>query len=242
MLTRSGTWRRGAAALEFAVIAPVAVAMLMSVYDISRALIAWQQTCSAAEGVVQAAFKLSVVTDPTVTALSSTQMQSAMSTIYAAMPGLNLGNGTGSFPGAYSVTLSSIVFVPLCAASSGCATQTPYTLWSTSLSEGGTKLLTSVARSCGALTSVASLSNSSTRLTQMLNPILVSGGTSMTLVPQLVADVQYTYTPLFSLFVGTVTFWATAALPAPINGTVQEVTYNTTAPAGSVTTCTLPSS
>ncbi len=244
-LTRPGTLqaaRGGTAAVEFALIAPVMAAMLLAVIDISRALIAWQQTSSAAEGIVQAAAKLSLVNDSTATTLTSTQMQSAMTTIYAAMPGLALGNGTGSFTGSFSVTLSSIVYLPLCATSSGCSSQTPYTLWSTSLSEGGSQLLTSVQRSCGALSSVASLANSSTRLSQMLNPILAGASASMALVPQLVADVQYSYTPYFSVFFSKVTFWATATLPAPINGTEQEVTYNTTAPAGSVVACTLPSS
>jgi Flp pilus assembly pilin Flp len=229
--------RRGTAALEFALIAPVLLVMMVGVVRYAGALILWEQAGAAAAAVVQAAARLSVASNPSATALTATQMQNAMSAIYAEIPLLNLGSGTSFLIGSYSVTLSSVVYLPLCATTSGCAAQTPYVLWSTQLSEGGSLLITSsTERQCGALVSVTTLSNDGSRLAQMLNPTTASGSTSMTLVPQLVADVHINFET------SAYQFWATAALPAPINGTEQEVTFTSTAPTGNVLTCTLPTS
>ncbi len=233
--------RSGTAGLEFALIAPVVVAIILGVVDMARATTIWAQTSSAALAVALAAQSLSLTSDPTQTTLTATQMQNAMTTIYAVIPGLIPGNGSST--GAYSVTVSGVVFTPTCAASSGCAAQTPYTLWTSSLSKGGSQLITSsVERSCGKLTLVAKLSNSSARLAQMVSPAALSGGTTITQAPQIVADVQYVYTPIFSLFLGTMTFWATAVLPAPIGNVGQTVSFSATAPTGNVVSCTVPSS
>ena len=216
-------------------------------FDLSRALIVWQETYNAAEAIAQSAEKLSVTPGSTLTSLTGSQMQNAMSAVYAQIPGLNLGNGKGTYTGPYSVTLSSIVYLPPCQTTAGCAAQAPYTLWSSYLTEGGTQLMTvptpasPLLRPCGSLIPVSQFPNDSTQLSKMLNPTLVTGGSAMTLSPQVVADVRYVFTPLFPLFLGTVTFWASATVPTPVGGSAQAVTFNNTGAAGSAVSCNLPS-
>jgi hypothetical protein len=158
----------GVAAMEFAVTAPVLVLMIWGVYDVARALVAWEETTRAAEAIAQAAEKMSVTgnTDATtgapILALTSQRMQDAMTTIYAEMPFLGLGNSTGAFRGIFSVTLSGVTYNPPCPASaqgpSSCVMpQIPNVVWSAYLDQGGNQLLTpavtavtNIQRACGA--------------------------------------------------------------------------------------------
>ncbi len=239
--------RRAVAALEFALIAPVTAVLLVGVFDISRAMTAWEETCNAAQAIAQAAEKLSVPANLGQPTLNATQMQNAMSTIYAQMPGLNLGHGGGSLPGLFAVTLSSIEYLPLCQNTSGCAAQTPYTAWSSYFAEGGGQLITktlgsgALLRACGALTAVSNFPNDATQLTKMVDPTKAIGAVPMTLTPQIVADVHYTFTPTFSMFLNPITFWASAVVPTPLGGTNMTTTFDTTPPTGNVVSCPLPS-
>jgi Flp pilus assembly protein TadG len=248
MLTRARSNRRGTAAMEFAMVAPIMVTMVWGVYDVARALVAWEETCRAAEAVAQAAEKMSITNrvypngnskagEP-ISALTATQMQAAMSSIYAQMPWLNLGAGNGSLNGGYSVTLSGVAFTPLCAANSAntCQPQAPNVLWSSYLTEGGAQLLTpakagiSLYRACGPLLPVAQFPNNSTQLLYMIDANLVNNGVqNLNLIPQVVADVQYQFTPTFPLLSGkTFTFWASASFPAPLGGDDQEIVFDKT--------------
>lgn len=240
--------RQAVAALEFALVAPLLVVMFWGVYDFARALIAWEETCAAAQQIAQAAEKLSVTTGSSLTSLTSTQMQDAMTTIYAAMPGLNLGNSSGSMTGAFAVTLSGIAYTPLCSTSSGCQAQTPTTLWSSYLTQGGAQQLNAssvtlpLLRGCGTLKSVATFPDDATQLSVMISPA------SITLTPQVVADVQYVFTfslPMQNWFPflwsspvpGEVTFHASASMPAPHGDNMQEITFNNGGPPGNVESC-----
>jgi Flp pilus assembly protein TadG len=252
MLTRAMAERRSIAAMEFAMIAPVLSFMLFGIWDISRALLIWQQLDAAAQQITEAAEKLSVTAGSSQTMLTATQMQTAMTTIYAVMPQLNLGNGTGSYPGSYAVTLSSVVYLPLCVQADGCTAetvlpQTPYTLWSSYLTQGGAQLnqkptgSNPLLRPCGALTPVAQFPDNASEYTEMVAATMVPGGSAMIETPQVVADIQYVFTPTFPMFVKPLTFWVSANLPAPLGGTDQAITFNATAPLGNVVSCTLPS-
>jgi Flp pilus assembly protein TadG len=252
MLTAALRCRRSIAAMEFAMAAPVLLFMVFGVWDITRALLIWQQLNAAAQQIAQAAEKLAISPGATTTSLTATQMQTAMTTIYAAMPQLNLGTGTGAYPGSFAVTLSSVAYLPLCQPSAGCnaetiMTQTPYTLWSSYLTQGGAQLnqtptvLDPLRRPCSALTSVADYPDNASQFNDMVNPLLVPGATNMILTPQIVADVQYVFTPTFPLFVQPTVFWASANLPTPLGGTDQEFTFDTTPPTGNVVACTVPS-
>jgi len=254
----------GVAAMEFALVAPVMAIMFFGTLDICRAYIAWQEVNQTAEAVVQAAEKLAIVQGATTTQLNATQMQVAMSVIYVEMPGLDYGNGDGLLgTGAFAVTLSEVDFTPLCATTTitgNCTAQTPQTLWSSWLTEGGFELnntspLTTPGpvtapfnRACGPLVPTSQFPNDNTQLLDMITPtaMLAGGATNVTLVPQLVADVRFVFVPTFAVFVSKITFWASATLPAPLGGTSQEVSFNPSAgtsnPAGTleVVTCEAP--
>ncbi len=252
MLRQVRSARRGVAAMEFAMVAPIMVTLVWGVYDVSRALVAWEETCRAAEAVAQAAEKMSVTNkdypkgDPRagspITSLTAAQMQAAMTSIYAQMPLLNLGNNTGSFRGNYSVTLSSVAYLPLCPANNTntCPPQAPWVVWSSYLTEGGGQMLTpanagiSLYRVCGALAPVAQFPNDSTQLLKMIDPTLVNNGVqNLNLIPQVVADVQYVFKPTFPLLGGkTFTFWASASFPAPLGGDDQIIVFNKTGSGG----------
>jgi len=235
-LRKAGS-RRAVAALEFALVAPVAIAMMFGVFDLARACIVWQQTCSAAQAVAEAAEKLSYTAGSSQTQLTSTQMQAAMTTAYAEITGFSLGNGTSSSGSTFTVTLSGVVFSPTCTTSSGCSAQVPYASWSTTLTQTGVSVPTPALRACGALTPVATFPDDSTQLTKMVS----WSQNQIALAPQVVADVRTIYVPIFSILTGPVIFWSSAAVPAPIGGADQAITYNAAAPAGTVQTCAVPS-
>jgi Flp pilus assembly protein TadG len=212
---------RGVATLEFALVAPVAAALALGSVDIARAYVVWAQTCCAASAIAEAA-------------------EAAMSAVYAEIPGLSLGNGTSTTASTFQVTLSGVVYSPTCATSSDCAAQTPYTAWSSYLAQTGVSLTTQPLRACGALASVTSFPDDDTQLTKMVTWSAAAGSGKIPLAPQVVADVRATYVPIFSLFLGTIVFWSSAATPAPLGYTNQTVGFNTTAPTGNVQSCTVP--
>ena len=253
--------RRSVAAMEFALVAPVIATMTLAVFDLARALIVWQQLSDAAEAVAQAAEKLSISvgTGSTATQLTAVQMQDAMTTIYAEIPGLGLGNGVGLYPGQFSVTLSSVTFHPICAAAGGtaggCQPQQPYVDWSTYLTEGGKSLLQPAAgnaaqaltflRKCygsgaggqapnspllvqtsGSSAGQFLLDNAADQLNYMADPTKASSGATMTVTPQVVADVRYQFTPYITLFMKSVWLYASATEPAPYGGLTQAVSIN----------------
>jgi len=242
--------RRAVAGLEFAIVAPVLLLLLWGVYDVARALLAWEETFHAAEAIAQAAEKMSVTkyiyygTSTPVSALSAQQMQDAMTTIYAEIPWLNLGDGTGLFPGHYSVTLSGVSFRPTCQANAtnNCThPQIPTVIWSSNLtlSNGnGTQQQQlylpsqsnaySLDRACGQLQSVAQFTNDSNQLLEMINPNNVSGGVqTINVIPQVVADVQLQFQPSFPLLSRfSYTFWASATFPAPLGNDDQAIVFD----------------
>jgi hypothetical protein len=254
--------RDGVAALEFALVAPVLAIMLLGVYDGSRALVVWQQTENAAQAVAQAAEKLSVTPGVTTTSLTFQQMQNAMTTVFAEMPGLSKGNTKGIYPGLFTVTLSEIVYYPQCKYSvfggnpnanppTGCGfsaanPQIPYTYWSTSLVPAyGGQQTGNVLRKCGALTREYPTWDSipanppPTRLEQMLDPSNF-GNNPIVLSPQIVADVQYQYTPSFLVLLPrhpTITFLASASLSTPFGDNTQIITYTASEGDGKINNC-----
>jgi hypothetical protein len=233
--------RRGIASLEFAFAAPVMLTLSLTCVDAARAYLIWAQVHNAANAIAEAAEKMSVTTNPTTgaitTQLTADQMQQAMTVVYAEIPQLDLGNGGGLFPDAFAVALSSVSYTPLCTSASGCGSQTPYVVWSSYLSTGGPALYQGFDRPCGTLQPVARFRDNNGNINEMPSPVL-AGGTAMTLTPQLVADVVYTFHPFFPLFIGTTQIIASANMPVPIGGLSQVVTFNTTGGTGNVRSCT----
>lgn len=219
---------RSVAAMEFALITPILLTFSLAVYDISRALLVWQQINNAAEAIVEAAEKLSVQSAPTGTAtLTPAQIQQAMSTVYAQMPAIFPSRPTspfsGIFAGPFGVTLSSVEFAPLCSPyaktpcnSGNVPVQYPFTVWSSylTLGTGNSHINLMVPqqndpllRPCSpdgkteVLKAVPQFPNTvPEQFTDMADANLQTGNTRIVLVPQLVADVQYQFVPAFPLF------------------------------------------
>jgi len=232
--------RRAVASLEFALVAPVLLILTLSVIDAARAYLIWAQVHNAANAIAEAAEKMSVTTNPTTgavtTQLTADQMQQAMSVVFAEIPGLNLGNGGGLFPGNIAVVLSSVSYTPLCTAATNCGSQTPFVVWSSYLNVGGPAVYLGYMRPCGTLQSVPRFKDNNGNINEMPSPVL-AGGTAMTLTPQVVADVVYSFQPYFPLFLGNIQIVASATMPAPIGGLNQVVTFNSTGSNGNVRTC-----
>jgi len=240
-ITRLLTATRSVAAMEFAIAAPVICILALATVDAARALLIWEQMHNAANAIGQAAEKLSVTVDPvsgaTVSELTADQMQQAMSLVYAEIPGLNLGQGGGLFPGTFGVALSSVTYTPLCTAAYGCPPQVASLVWTTSLASGGAKLQQSWTRSCLLPpVPVAHMPDSALDLLDIPSPVL-AGGTSMTLAPQLVADVIYHFTPWLPFFPMSGYLYVTATFPAPIGGLNTVVAFNSSGGSTNVTSC-----
>ncbi len=234
--------RRGVAALEFAMVAPLTILVALSVVDGARLLLIRAQIHNAANAIAQAAEKLSAAAalsaGGSTTNLTPDQMQQAMSVIYAEIPGLNLGNGGGLFPGGFAVTLSGVGYSPSCTAAVGCGTQTAAIAWSTALTQGGAQLSSTALRACSAPGSVTRFADDpGTQYGKMINPAQITGGLAVTLPPQIVADVKYSFTPYFPLFFPSTTLIATATMPAPLGNLAQAVTVATSGGTSGVSIC-----
>lgn len=203
--------RSGTPALEFALIAPVMLLILAGTYDVTQIFIAMRQVTSAAQEIVQIATEQAVQPDQTIS-LTTQQAYQAQTAIYAIMPRLKSGADVSQ----YSVTLSAIVLVPTppgCVAGSGC-TYVANTAWSTTLPLG-----IKVRRPCGIVTQVAPTEPAT------ISNLSIWGMTTVTSV--VVADVTYTYQPLFSGFItGPFKFQRTSFLPPRAGTPTDYVKYD----------------
>ena len=225
--------RRCVAALEFAFVAPVLALMTVGTFDLARAFVVWQQLNDAAEAITEAAEKLAIPAGGADTVLNQVQMQAAMSSIYAEIPGLQWGSGTGAFPGAFAVTLSSVQYLPACEQTEKCPPQAPTTVWSAFLNEGGPQLnrdnsVGQLWRACGPLLPVDKFPDNARELSVMVVPQTATG---QPLVPQVVTDVRYEFTPNFPLagFFGiakSFTLWASATLPSPLGSLTRPIAFD----------------
>jgi len=104
-------WRdqKSAAAMEFYFVATVLVIIIIGVFDLSEAMIYYQETYDAAHSIAASASNIAVQAGTGATNLTFNQVQLAESEIWGQIPGLR-----GNFQdGNKSVTISSIVFEPL---------------------------------------------------------------------------------------------------------------------------------
>jgi hypothetical protein len=132
-----------------------------------------------------------------------------------------------------------------------CAAQTLNVLWSSYLTEGGLQLLQPTPanpnvlyRLCGlgALTPVKQFPDDNTQLKKMIYPDKQAGTDPtepLLMPPQVVADVQYTFTPTFPLLGKNVTFtfYASATFPAPLGDDDQYVGFDNSAGGNAVEVC-----
>ncbi len=213
LLRRLAAPRRGIAAIEFALVAPLTLLMIVGVFDISKAVIIWQQVCNTAHAIPVSASTLSEQPDKS-TSLTVAQVQQSLSTIFGEIPWIRNGIETGQT----SATLSAVTFVPQgqCMPSpTQICTYAANVAWSVAY-QGGPNALpqfqTSVTRPCGAplkqIGPTDPIPPGQTNLT-ILRTLLISQP-----APILVADVHYRYTPrFFSFLTGPVDFYETGYWP-----------------------------
>jgi Flp pilus assembly protein TadG len=138
---RSWNDRRGVAALEFALVFPLMIALLFGVYELSEPMIIYQEVYAAAHSIPASASSIAVQADGS-TSLTYAQVQFEASTIFAEIPALRAGQqGQGGLTG---VTISSVVFEPTTAgctpsASNRCS-YTPNVAWSVAYTGGDSGL------------------------------------------------------------------------------------------------------
>jgi Flp pilus assembly protein TadG len=197
----------GVAALEFAIIAPVMVLMVIGVFDITKLMILKQEVYNTAHTVPLSASILAVQTDKT-TSLTPTQASQTMSAIFAEMPGVRSGIDNG----ATFVVMSSVAFLPV---PSTCVTSPTVTCnytaniaWTYSYRPASVPFQF-ILRPCGVTTQVAPAAYVRANFLQSLPTLGITNPD-----PVLVVDVLYRYNPLFfSFFTGTVDLWATGLWP-----------------------------
>lgn len=124
-----GSDRRSSVALEFVLVAPLLIIMMFGVYDLSCALIVYQQVYAAAHSIAASVTNLSVQASGS-TVLSYDQVQEAASEIWGNIPWLR----SGQQDGLKSITISSISFERISTAAN-CDTgtntcYTPVVVWS----------------------------------------------------------------------------------------------------------------
>jgi Flp pilus assembly protein TadG len=225
-------WRgtRSTAGMEFALIAPVMVALFFAVYDISDAMITYQEVFNAARVISASVSSISVQASNSSTKLYYAQVQLEASSIFAQMPELR----SGFHNGIRSITVSSINFETKnsCTPGTNC-TYLPYVVWS--VAYGGPPVATGLTftnalRSCATQTvsgSTATL-NQSSALSQttatgsaagnltVLRTSTLTNETTLAAAPDpiIVVDVHYQYVPVFNVFVKTpVDLWADGYWP-----------------------------
>jgi Flp pilus assembly protein TadG len=129
MLIRFLKERRSVAALEFVLVAPILVGLLFGVYDLSNALIVYEEVYSAAHSMAASITNEAVQANGT-NALTYTQVQQAESILWAEIPSLRSGLQDNA---SKSVTISSIVFEQTNSACNPFMTQcnyVPVVVWS----------------------------------------------------------------------------------------------------------------
>lgn len=232
--------RRAVATIEFALIAPVMIALVFGVFDISKGVILWQQVYNASRNIPVSASNVSVQADKS-TQLTALQAQQAMSTIYAEMPWLRDQIETNPNK---SVTLSSVAFVPIsgCIASPITNCFQAYVTWSASYNGGAgqsSNHFLPIRRPCGILTQK---NPSDPVLPAQLMSTLRTLGISEP-DPILVADVWYQYTPVSLRFIGPVIdfratgYWSVRSVDTTQGATQQYTSYT---PADSNVICVPP--
>jgi Flp pilus assembly protein TadG len=117
--------RRGVAMLEFAIIAPVMVIMATAGFDVTRALVTWQEVETSAEWAAVSAQSLAVNTTAlgAETTLTTQQATVAMTTMYGSMPQVF----SGLWSGKYAIAMSGVQWYYVAGVAK------PFLAWTTTL-------------------------------------------------------------------------------------------------------------
>ena len=205
--------RRGVAALEFALVAPVMIVMMIGVVDIARAMTVQQEVYNSTHSILVSASSLAVQTDKT-TSLTVTQAQQALSSVFAALP----GRRSGALSGVTGVILTSVNFTqsdPNCTPtqSQPCA-YVPNVAWSVAYADppgrnaNNANTFQTATRPCMTLNQTTPTQETPGDLTSVRTKGLTNPD------PMLVVDTHYRYTPLFFNFItGPIDFWSSGYWP-----------------------------
>ena len=234
MLSKLLRQRKAVAAIEFALLAPVMMILVIGVFDVAKGLIVWEEIYGAARNIPVSASSISVQSNKT-TLLTPAQTRQTMSTIYAEVPWIR--DLVEESP-TKSVTLSSIAFVPIAGCQAGPATNcfVPWVAWSTSYAGGNGQAANpfqTVRRPCGVLLQTGP--TTPIQASQLMVTLRTLGISKPD--PILVADVHYQYRPFFLKFVtGPIDFWATGywsvrSIDPTVNQTQQFTQYSPIDPA-----------
>ena len=209
--------RRGIAGMEFALIAPILVTLVIGVVDITDAIITWRHLSIAAEAVAEIATEMSAQPGGS-NLITATQVWQASTAAFGIMPGWK----SGLMATSYAITVSSVVIRPTV---TGCTTACTYVAkvaWSVPFSPG----ITEIRTPCAVESQVANnLANSLTTL-----PVGVIGPS-----PLLVVDIFYEFQPMFVGFItGPIAMLRSAYLQPRIGTNAQYIVYS---PSGTSVTC-----
>lgn len=195
----SGKTRAGVAGLEFALIAPVLLTLFLGTIDISGALLTARRMTIAAGSIAAIATTSSAQTQA-LNVLTDLQAWQATTAAFALFPGWTEVTAKQSF----AITLSGVVFT---ATPAGCTQNCSYTarvVWSVANNLGVAKL-----RACGALQTVPDTSAPS----YQTMPVSNLGPNSL-----LVADISYTFQPIFFGFlIGDIPMMQSAYISPRVN-------------------------
>jgi Flp pilus assembly protein TadG len=186
---RSGLLRSrdGLAAIEFALVAPVMIAMIAGLYDLTNAFIAWRRVTAAALSIDEIATGEAASAGNGNNILSQTQAAAAASAVYPYLPNLLQPS-----PPAFGVTLSSIVMTPTVSGCTSSCIYTAHVAWS-GVFEG-----TGQVRPCDSVKGTSIISS----VSDTANPSPTTLPVDMfSAAPLLVVDVTYTFQPFFFRFI-----------------------------------------
>lgn len=209
---------RAAAGLEFALVAPVMVTMLVCAYDLVQMLTVWRRMSAAASAMVAMATSISVQPNST-NSITGDQVETVNTVVFAYNP-----DWKNITPSLYGISLSSIVFSSVLPDCKKDCTYVASTSWSASTisAHGGT----AQRRPCGLGLILSDSIYAKPSLTTLPSTMFKPYG-SFNLPPSaIVADITYQFKPtLLGAVVSAFTIQVSAYLPPRIGGVTQDVTY-----------------
>lgn len=217
------------AGLEFALVAPAMVTVLVCAFDLVQMLTVWRRMSAAASAMVAIATSVSVQPNST-NSITGDQVETANTVVFAYLP-----EWKSITPSLYGISLSSITFSPKTANCTSDCTYVASVSWSASSSSahGGT----AQRRPCGRDVIQPVSSYARPNLTTLPSAMFVRYGSAVSLPSSVVvADITYQFKPmLLGAVVSAFTIHASAYLPPRIGGVTQNVAYVPSAGIPSVT-------
>jgi hypothetical protein len=223
------------AAVEFAIVLPLIFLLLAGVYDFSEAAIIRAEIYNAAETIAASASSVAVQSDGS-TALTWAQVEQAESMIWALVPTLRSGQKAGN---PKSINVTSVLFFPDFATTCNFHVATPcqynadlvwsvayapsssYGTFNINLPYDCSTVFGAGAASSDQVSATAPLSGtnniSNFRTLDISTLTAMAGGYPANeggVPPLIVVTIEYTYTPLFNLYITKpFTFWVDAYWP-----------------------------